>query len=354
MNQTPYDILVVDDTRDLRELLCLMLQTLGYRTVAAENGAKAMEALAVRPFDLVLLDVMMPVMTGPQTLEKIKGDEKLRHIPVVMLSAVDDINTVARCIELGADDYLAKPFNSVILNARIGASLEKKRMRDREQEYLHLVQQEREKADRLLLNILPAPIAERLKAGETMIADHFEAVTVLFADIVDFTRMASETSPQDLVSTLNELFSIFDGVTQERGLEKIKTSGDAYIIASGLPIPRADHAQALAQAALELRQQVKAFQSSSGKQVAMRFGMHSGPVTGGVIGATKFIYDLWGDTVNIASRMESLGIPGEIQISEATYALLKDEYECEGRGAIDVKGKGEAQAYLLVGRRGQA
>jgi class 3 adenylate cyclase len=189
-----------------------------------------------------------------------------------------------------------------------------------------------------------------LKAGETMIADQFEAVTVLFADIVDFTLLAGETSPEELVCTLNELFSIFDQVTQQHNLEKIKTSGDAYIIASGLPLPRRDHAQALAAAALELRQQVQSFSSSRGKKLQMRFGMHSGPVTAGVIGSTKFIYDLWGDTVNTASRMESLGIPGEIQISAATCELLKDQYLCEARGAIEVKGKGEVQAYLLVAR----
>ena len=352
MKENAHSILVVEDTRDLRDLLSMMVAALGYNVSTAEHGKRAIEMLEQRTFDLLLLDIMMPYMDGYQVLEAMKNDERWRAIPVLVISAVDDIQSVARCIQLGAEDYLPKPFNSVLLNARINACLEKKRLHDQEAAYLKLVQEERELSERLLLNILPAPIAQRLKAGEELIADHFEAVTVLFADIVDFTRLAAEITPAQLVSTLSELFNEFDAVVLRHGLEKIKTSGDAYLAVSGLPIARSDHAQAMADAALELRNLVSQFVSSAGVSVNMRIGMHSGPVVAGVIGRSKFSYDLWGDTVNTASRMEALGLPGAIQVSETTYRLLvanggAGRYRFEPRGQIEVKGKGEIQTYIL-------
>jgi class 3 adenylate cyclase len=209
---------------------------------------------------------------------------------------------------------------------------------------------ERERAERLLLNILPASIAKRLGQNQDTIADSFEEATVLFADIVNFTNLSSQISPTEIVSLLNEIFSRFDRLLEQYGLEKIKTIGDSYMVVGGLPLIRPDHAEAVAGFALDMQQQIQEFNAERGQAFSMRIGINTGPVVAGVIGLKKFIYDLWGDTVNTASRMESHGIPGAIQVSSATYERLKDKYLFEERGTIDVKGKGEMNTYLLKNR----
>jgi adenylate cyclase len=203
-------------------------------------------------------------------------------------------------------------------------------------------------SDGLLLNVLPPSIAQRLKRDPGVIAERYEDVTVLFADVADFTTFAERISPERLVGVLNEIFSAFDRLTKERGLEKIKTIGDAYMVAGGLPEPRPDHAQAVAELALDMQSQFAQVCEELGVSLAIRIGINSGPVVAGVIGRHKFIYDLWGDTVNIASRMESQGVPGRIQVTDATYQRLADGFRFEDRGEIEVKGKGRLRAYLLV------
>ncbi|HZA83703.1 MAG TPA: adenylate/guanylate cyclase domain-containing protein [Actinomycetes bacterium] len=212
------------------------------------------------------------------------------------------------------------------------------------------LQLEQERSERLLLNVLPASIAARLKQREEVIADRFSDVTVLFADLVDFTRRSERITPEQLVQILNELFSVFDQVAQRHGLEKIKTVGDAYMVAGGLPEPRPDHAQAVAEMALAIRDEVARRSDPSGQPLQVRIGIDSGPVVAGVIGTAKFSYDLWGDTVNTASRMESYGVAGCIQVTARTYQRLKDGYRFERRGPIQVKGKGELVTYLLLER----
>lgn len=207
---------------------------------------------------------------------------------------------------------------------------------------------EKATSERLLLNVLPAPIADRLKTGENLIVDRFESVTVMFADIAGFTALSSRTSPEALVTMLNELFSMFDTLAEKHGLEKIKTIGDSYMAVAGVPRPIADHATAMAHMALEMQAGIEAYARRTGSELTIRIGLHTGPVVAGVIGTKKFIYDLWGDTVNTASRMESHGVPGRVQVSEATYKLLVAQFELEARGAIDIKGKGEMNTYLLV------
>jgi class 3 adenylate cyclase len=209
---------------------------------------------------------------------------------------------------------------------------------------------EQQRSERLLLNVLPAPIAERLKAGEAVIADAFPEVTVLFADLVDFTRSSRRSSPAQVVATLNELFSAFDRLAQHHGLEKIKTIGDAYMVAGGLPDPLPDHAQAVAELALAMREEVARRADPSGQPLAVRIGIDTGPVEAGVIGTSKFSYDLWGDTVNTASRMESHGIPGCIQVTARTYQRLQAGYRFQRRGPIPVRGMGEMVTYFLLGR----
>ena len=214
---------------------------------------------------------------------------------------------------------------------------------------------EKGKSDALLLNILPATIAERLKheQGRT-IADGFAQVTVLFSDIVGFTKMSERLSPAEIVRRLNAIFSTFDDLADRLGLEKIKTIGDAYMVAGGLPTSKDDHAHAASEMALEMCRYMAEFSRELGEPIQVRIGMHTGPVVAGVIGKKKFIYDVWGDTVNTASRMESHGREGEIQVTEATYERIKDHYELEERGEIDVKGKGPMKTYWLRGRRERA
>lgn len=345
-------VLVVDDNEVNRDLLARRLQRQGHTVTVAEDGFQALEMMRSKPFDLVLLDIMMPQMNGYQVLEHLKADETLRYIPVIMISAVDDIDSIVRCIELGAEDYLSKPFNPVLLKARINACLEKKRLRDQEQAYLKKLAEEQEKSERLLLNILPGPIAQRLKQGESTIADSFADVTVMFADLVGFTKLSAHLSPAELVELLNEIFSAFDQLAEHYGLEKIKTIGDAYMVVGGLPTPRPDHAEAIAEMALDILARIAQLPPKGDQPLSIRVGINTGPVEAGVIGTKKFTYDLWGDTVNTANRMESHGIPGSIQVTVATYERLRDKYTFQERGVIPVKGKGDMVTYLLTGRKG--
>ncbi len=213
---------------------------------------------------------------------------------------------------------------------------------------LGLVRSERERSEALLLNILPKDIVSILKRESRTIADHFEGASILFADVVNFTPMSEKMTPTELVDLLNEIFSHFDELVEKYDVEKIKTIGDCYMVASGVPRPRADHAHVLARLALDMREYVT--QRRFGEHIVnLRIGINSGPVVAGVIGRKKFIYDLWGDAVNTASRMESHGSNGTIQITRATYELIKDEFSCEHRGTVYVKGKGEMEAWHIQG-----
>lgn len=212
-----------------------------------------------------------------------------------------------------------------------------------------LLKQEHERSESLLKNILPKAVISRLKGGETTIADRYPGVTVIFADIVDFTRLSTLLPPKDLVAKLNQIFSKFDKLVDVYGLEKIKTIGDAYMVACGLPEPRNDHVEVAAEFAMRMQDEVRSIKNAEGGEFNVRIGIHTGPAVAGVIGTRKFAYDVWGDTVNTASRMESHGIPGEIQVSEDTYKLLKDKFAFEERGAVEIKGKGRMHTYLLKG-----
>ena len=212
-----------------------------------------------------------------------------------------------------------------------------------------LIDEQRRRSDRLLLSILPASIAERLKASSDVIADRIDEVTVIFVDVVGFTTLAASVSPESLVDLLDEIFRRFDHLAERFGVEKIKTIGDAYMAVVGLPEPRADHAFAAAQFALAAKAALAEYAAESGRAIQVRVGISSGTVVAGVIGTRKFAYDLWGDTVNTAARMESHGVPGQVQVSESTFVKLRDRYRFEPRGVIDVKGKGPMPAWLLLG-----
>jgi len=347
----PSNILVIDDNESNRELLSRRLTREGHTVMTAEDGEKALATLERSGADLVLLDLVMPGISGFEVLRRIKTAPRLRHIPVIMISAVDEIDSIVRCIELGAEDYLLKPFNPVLLQARINASLEKQQLRKREQSAVHDLEAEREKSEKLLLNILPLKIASRLKTGEDLIADKFADVTVLFADLVGFTPLSTRLQPRQLVDLLNRIFSSFDDLALELGLEKIKTIGDCYMAAAGLPEPRPDHAKIAADMALGMLKKLAAINAKAGEALELRIGMHTGPVVAGVIGTHKFVYDAWGDAVNTASRMESHGKAGEIHVSPMTFRLLRNDYVFSPRGPVEIKGKGTMETYFLRGAK---
>lgn len=342
-------ILVVDDHPTNRLKLSLGLKQQGHTVAQAESGQQALNMLRAESFDLVLLDILMPEMDGYEVLRRMKSSNMLRDVPVIIISAQDELESIVHGIELGAEDYLPKSFDPVLLKARIQACLEKKRLRDHEQAFIQELQKEREKSEQLLLNVLPAPVAERLKQTQDIIADNVEDVSVMFVDIVEFLPLSISMPPAETVKMLNAVFSSFDALVDQYGLEKIKTSGDCYMVVGGLPLPRADHLEAIADMALDVLTIIPKFSRNDGKPFQLRLGIHTGPVVAGVIGTKKFAYDLWGHTVNIASRMESQGVPNAIQVTQDVYERLRGSYQFQPRGEISVKGKGNMMTYLLIG-----
>ena len=341
-------ILVVDDIAANRDLLARRLVREGHRVVIAEDGASALESLENEEFDLILLDLMMPGMNGFEVLCRLKSDQRTRHIPVIMISALDEIDSAVRCIEAGAEDYVPKPFNPILLRARIGACLEKKSLRDREQAYLEELRVEKQRSESLLLNILPQSIVTRMRNGEAVIADRYAEATILFSDLVGFTPLSAKSPPDKVLEVLSAVFSRFDRAVADRGLEKIKTIGDAYMVAGGLPELLPDHARRIASLGLEMQAIVDDMRGGLGVDLRARVGIHTGPVIAGVIGSHKFIYDVWGDTVNTASRMETFGAAGRVHVSAETREVLGDAFVFEPRGPMEIKGKGVMDTYFLV------
>jgi class 3 adenylate cyclase len=342
-NLSQQRILIVDDAPENIDILGRALGD--YKRIVAVNGEKALQrAMSDTPPDLILLDVMMPGLDGYEVCRRLKSDQRTRDIPVIFVTAKGEVEDETYGFALGAVDYITKPISLPIVQARVKTHLLLKLAREK-------IQQEQALSERLLLNILPAPIAARLKQGEKAIADDYAEVTVLFADIANFTTISANMKPASLIEMLNTVFLAFDQLAEKAGLEKIKTIGDAYMVVGGLPQPRPDHAEAIADMALEMQGKIASFTDDTGKPLSIRIGIATGPAVAGVIGSAKFSYDVWGDTVNTASRMESHGFIGRIQVTTAVYERLRDKYLFEERGIIQVKNKGEMFTYFLTGRR---
>ena len=335
-------ILVVDDEEHNRILLCDSLEARGYELLEAENGLVALEKIAARPPDVILLDAMMPKMDGFEVCRRLKKDPATAAIPILMVTALSERKERLAGIEAGANDFLNKPVDIQDLVLRVGNAAYTKQLFDQ-------LEFEKQKSERLLLNILPKSISDRLKRGEVSIADNHEEVTVLLADLVGFTTLASHVRPEHLVGLLDEVFSSFDVLVEKHNLEKIKTIGDAYMVAAGIPQPRADHAEAMAAFALEAVKEVDRFNLNYDTSIRIRVGMATGPVIAGVIGQMKFAYDLWGETVNTACHLEALAESGSIQVSETTFDLLRDKFDLGERHTITPKGGSEIIAYQLRG-----
>jgi len=285
----------------------------------------------------------MPRMDGFEVCRRLKREGWAPPIPVLMITALSERKERMMGIAAGASDFLTKPVDMQDVTLRVGNAVYAKRLFDQ-------LRVEREKSDRLLLNILPQRIAERLKKGEVNIAEHHPDVTVLLADLVGFTTLSAHIAPEQVVYLLNEIFSTFDGLAERHGLEKIKTIGDAYMAASGISTPRPDHAEAIAELALDMKAEIGQFNRQYNTSIHIRIGISTGPIIAGVIGRKKFAYDLWGDTVNLACRLESLGQAGTIQVSEATYDRLKTRYRFDDHRSIDIKGRGSEMVCALGSR----
>lgn len=348
-------ILVVDDNESNRDVLGKRLQREGYTVSSAANGRAALEMVGDGAFDLVLLDIMMPEVDGFEVLQRMKGDASLCDIPVIMISALDEIQSVVRCIETGAEDYLQKPFDPVLLRARIGACLEKKRLRDEQkrktlelEKAIEENETQRCVTESLLRNILPSKIADELRTNGHVEPSYFEDVTILFCDFVGFTRATEHLAAEDLVNVLHTYFTAFDRIVTAYGLEKLKTIGDSYMLAGGLPVRNPSHPVDAVMAALDI---VKAVEGLACEETPwrVRVGLHTGPVIAGVVGIKKFAYDVWGESVNFSNRMESAGSPNRVNISGRTYSRVKDFFTCESRGKVKIKEGTEEEMYFVTG-----
>ena len=382
-------ILIVDDQDFNVRVLDRMLRNTGYTsTTSTTNPLEVCALHRKNRYDLILLDIEMPGMDGFQVMERLKEAEPDDYLSVLVITSHPDYKIHA--LQLGARDFVSIPLDKSEVLARVynllearllhkeakshskamgqaldeveasrklilSQSAEVKRLYDR-------VVAEHEATERLLLNVLPKAIVERLKEQSSiidgsfplLIADSFPDVTVLFADIVGFTKFSAGMGPGKLVVLLNDIFTVFDGIADNRGLEKIKTIGDSYMAVAGVPVLAPDHVTRAAHMALDMMDALEDFNKRNGYSLQMRIGISSGAVVAGVIGRRKFIYDLWGDTVNIASRMESQGVAGRVQMADATRRRLGEQFEMEKRGIIDVKDIGEMHTWFLIGRNGAA
>jgi class 3 adenylate cyclase len=279
-------------------------------------------------------------MSGFELLEEIRLQPRLQPVPVIVLTSSGENETKLQALQLGATDFLAKPVEPLELALRVRNNLRVKRFQD------ELAAAGRQ-SEGLVQSILPSSVAERLKRGET-VADHFEEATVLFADLVNFTTFAAQNPPDVVVTHLNRVFRSFDLIVESSGLEKIKTIGDAYMLVGGVPKPFADHAAAVVAAGLAMLSACRRLSAQGDVAVDLRIGIHTGPLMAGVIGRQRFAYDVWGDTVNVASRMEATSVAGRVQISEATRLALNERFSLEPRGEIEVKGKGRLRTSFVL------
>jgi class 3 adenylate cyclase len=330
-------VLVVDDDPLNRDLLSRLLRREGHTVSCAADARQAMSMIATQLFDLILLDILMPDGDGVETLAAIKADERYRHLPVVMISTFDEMDIAVRCIEMGAEDYLTKPFNPVLLRARVSAGLEKKRLRDREVLFVQQIQQERKRSDELLHGIFPDEIVRELKTTNVFRPRRFDNVAVLFCDIADFTPYCDGHEPEEVVRHLQELIEIWERIALGHHIEKIKTIGDAFMAAAGLLERPTDHPVLhCVRCGLDMIDATRKFPIPW----EVRVGIHFGPVVAGVIGCRQYLFDLWGDTVNTAARMESHGIPGSVILSQTAWEAVHERCHGEPLGRIEIKGKG--------------
>lgn len=336
-------ILIVDDEPFNVDYLEQELEDLEHDTISAANGREALAQVTAESPDIILLDIMMPLMDGFEVLTHLKADKAWRDIPVIVISALDDMDSTVRGIGLGAEDYLPKPFDPVLLKARIGACLEKKRLRDREVLYLQQIEAEKKRADELLHVILPAEIVQELKATNKVQPRQYHNVAVLFADIVGFTPYCDTHAPEEVVSNLQELIEAYESLALRHDLQKIKTIGDAFMAVAGLLKPLDNPVLNCVRCGLDM--------ASTARQLPVgwhvRVGIHVGPLIAGVVGHRQYLFDVWGDTVNTAQRIESHGAVDAVNLSQAAWLQVADHCQGESLGLVQIKGKGALEIFRV-------
>jgi adenylate cyclase len=351
-------ILIVDDKEANVMLLDRMLRGAGYKSITSTSHPdQVCELHRQNRYSLILLDLHMPGMDGFQVMEELKKIETDGYLPVLVITAQPEHKL--RALRAGARDFVSKPYDLAEVLMRVQNLLEVRLLHLKARQLYDQVATEQKASERLLQNVLPRAIIQRLKARPDVtaggfpeiIADSFPEATILFAGLHDFSRLTEPMTAAGTVTLLNKIYSGFDTLVQNLGLEKIKTIGDVYMLAAGVPVPRADHAEAIAEAALALRQEIGRYDAPGGETFSLRIGINTGPVVAGVIGQTKFSYDVWGESVNTAWHMETYGAPGYIQVNETTHARLAGKYVFEDRGEFYVKDKGELRTYFLKGRK---
>jgi adenylate cyclase len=349
-------VLIVDDLPANVLLLERMLSGAGYASVTTTLDPRAVCDLHVQnAYDLIVLDLQMPVMDGFEVMEALKKVEKNGYLPVLVITAQPDHKL--RALKAGARDFISKPFDVAEVLTRVHNMIEVRllhvEIRRKNVELKKLFDQvvaERKVSERLALQVPPDSIAVRLQARPDVTPDNFADVTVVIADIVGFTELTPAVAPDRLALFLEEIFADFDGRAKQRGLKRIKTLGNSYMAAAGVPVPAEDHATRATHLSLDMLDVLQRFNERSGHALQVRIGLASGPVVAGVIGKRMYVYDVWGDAVNTASRMESHGVAGRVQVAESTRRLLGEPFELEERGALAVEGQGEIQTWFVAGR----
>lgn len=332
----PAKVLVVDDDPLNVDLLEQALEEMGHATIAARDGQQALQAAFQHAPDLILLDVMMPILDGFEVLKQLKSRPPACDIPVIMISAMDDMNSVVRGIRMGAEDYLPKPFNEVLLRARIDACLEKKRLRDREAAHVTEIERQRRRADDLLHVILPPQIVAELKSRDAVTPILYPDVAIVFADVVGFTSYCNQLPPQEIVDQLQRMVRVCEELALHHGLQKIKTIGDAFMAAAGIFEPLDNSVLASVRCGLDM---LRATAEATGGW-KLRVGIHVGPVMGGIVGHRQYLFDVWGDTVNLAQRVESHGVAGTVNLSAEAWTRVAREFPDASSLVLEVKGKG--------------
>ncbi len=344
-----YIVLIIEDSQVNREILFNLMTRHGYQVWVAKNGEAALDLLKTKSPDLILLDVMLPTMEGYTLCRQLKRNRQTKGIPVIFISALSETENKLAGFAAGGADYITKPFHHDEVLARVATQLKMSRLQHQLEEQNKQLDLERQKIKSLLCNVLPTQVAQELLETGSCQPQSFDQVTVSFVDIVSFTTISSGLSPEFIIKELNEIFTGFDQISDKNNCERMKTIGDAYLFVCGVPKDNRDHACNVVSAAIEMIAFLKERNNRTEQQWKVRVGIHSGKVVGGIVGSKKYLYDIFGDTVNLASRLEELSPPMCVNISETTKALLQDKFHTTKRTDTDVKGKGRMSMYLVDG-----
>jgi len=342
-------ILIVEDSPVMQRLLAKLLEKQDYTVLTADSGEIGIEHAQEYLPDLILLDIILPEIDGYKVCRQLKGDHRTKNIPIIFISTLDSPRDKVEGFEAGGIDYITKPFQPSEVLLRVRTHLRIQHLQDELEEKNQQLIVEKLKTERLLGHVLPESVVQELLATGGYAPQLFTDTTVCFADIVDFTSASSELSPGVIIRELNEIFTAFDKITHAGHCERMKTIGDAYLFVSGVPTPDPDHAVNVARAALKMVEFLKERNRRVGISWEIRVGISSGPLVGGVVGTEKYLYDIFGDTVNIAARVEKSAQPLQINVSSASYELLKDTFFLSNGKEIEMKGKGKQMIYTLLG-----